>query len=103
MEERKVELVVSSTSESFSDRTKLLAHSDEGEVVVGCVDPRLRIQDSERTEYVAPVRSLSLPLPHNTLFWFTRTSPLKSRTLGEHEVVPNLLYVLLGDLASAVI
>lgn len=63
MEERKVELVVSSTSESFSDRTKLLAHSDEGEVVVGCVDPRLRIQDSERTEYVAPVRSLSLPYP----------------------------------------
>lgn len=68
MEERKVELVVSSSSESSSDRTKLPAHSDEGEVVVGCVDPRLRIQDSERTEYVAPVRDLTLPHPHSTLY-----------------------------------
>lgn len=61
MEERKVELVVCSSSESSSDRTKLPARSDEEEMVVGCVDPRLRIQDSDRTEYVAPVRNLPPP------------------------------------------
>lgn len=65
MEERKVELVVCSSSESSSDRTKLPARSDEKEMVVGCVDPRLRIQDSDRTEYVAPVRNLS-PSPTST-------------------------------------
>lgn len=55
MEERKVELVVPPSSKASSERTKQPAQSDEVEIMVGCVDPRLRIQDSERTEYVAPV------------------------------------------------
>ena len=55
MEERKVELVVPSSSKTPSERTKQPSQSDEVEMLVGCVDPRLRIQDSERTEYVAPV------------------------------------------------
>ena len=60
MEERKNVIVAKSKQNSVDPHKSRV--SDNEEVVLGATntDPRLRIQDSERTEYVAPV-SLMYP------------------------------------------